>query len=125
MSAQSFCKSKGMDLVALESEHEADYFMKSCEKASLSFEELTHIGGVSDEGLDNWYWISSNGKVTINLKLQKDKQNKTERNCMQLVKSSKGFSYGRTNCFSSELKKFICQEIILNKLDSDSSILGI
>ena len=119
MSAQSFCKSYGMDLVALESEHEAEYFLKACELASHSFEELSHIGGVSNtiDGRDNWYWITSNGKVTLNLRLKQESDKKNEKNCLQLVKNKHGFSYARTNCFSNELQKFVCQKLVLNKLD--------
>lgn len=127
MAAQSFCKSYGMDLLALESEHEADYFLKSCEKSWASFEELSHIGGVSNsnDGRENWFWITSHKKVNFDLKLKEKKADmKSEQNCLQLVKQKIGFSYGRTNCFGSELKKFVCQKINVNKLDLWGTIMG-
>lgn len=123
MSAQSFCKSYGMDLVGLASEHEAKYFLRKCKEAGSSFEELSHIGGVSStlEDKDNWYWIWSNEKIKIDLKLKTNNTEKNEKNCLQLVKDQYGeFFYGRTNCYSSELQKFVCQKVILNKLDDVS-----
>lgn len=120
MSAQSFCKSYGMDLVGLASEHEAKYFLRKCQEASNFFEELSHVGGVSNtyEDNDSWYWIWSNEKIKIDLKLKNESDKKNEKNCLQLVKGQHGeFFYGRTNCYSSELQKFVCQKIIFNKLD--------
>lgn len=127
MAAQSFCKSYGMDLLALESEHEADYFLASCEKSFESFEELSHIGGVSNaiDERENWFWITSHKKVNFDLKLKDNKtEKKSEQNCLQLVKQKTGFSYGRTNCFGNELKKFVCQKINVSKLDLWSKIMG-
>lgn len=123
MSAQSFCKSYGMDLLGLASEHEEKYFLAKCKEAKNSFEELSHIGGVSNNCADNdkWYWIWSNEKIQIDLKFRPESQKAKGRNCLQLIKDEYGdFSYSRTNCNSPELQKFVCQKIILNKLDGMS-----
>lgn len=120
MSAQSFCKSYDMDLVALESEHEEKYFKKICENNSESFEELSHIGGVSNfvDGQENWFWIASRKKVNFNLSFSEKASNeKEEKNCLQMVKGPRGFSYARTNCFGSELRKFVCQKMIFKSAD--------
>lgn len=110
-----------MDLVGLASSHEATYFLRKCKEASLSFEKLTHIGGVSNnnEDTDHWYWIWSNEKIHIDLKFKLDSDKTNERNCLQLIKDEHGdFFYSRENCSSPVLQKFVCQKIILNKLDN-------
>lgn len=127
MAAQSFCKSYGMDLLALDSEHEAIYFMKKCEKSFESFEEVSHIGGVSNDfnGRENWFWITSNKRVNFDLKLKQNKTDKKgEQNCLQLVKQKTGFSYGRANCFGPELKQFVCQKVNVSKLGIWGTIMG-
>lgn len=129
MMAQSFCKSYGMDLLTLESRHEADYFMRSIEMNMNGFEELTHIGGVSyvNEGKENWFWITSHNDKRINydLKLKpSEADQKAEKNCLQLVKHRRTFSYGRTNCFGNDLQKFVCQKVNQGKSDGWSGILS-
>ncbi|CRK98438.1 CLUMA_CG011795, isoform A [Clunio marinus] len=116
MSAQSFCRSYGMDLVALESEHEAKYFMKSCEKEIQSFEAFSHIGGVFESKDNKWHWITSSEKINFELKFSSDNKNegdKKDENCLQLVKDNNGFSYGRTSCFGDKLQPFVCQRMII------------
>lgn len=115
MGAQSFCRSYGMDLVALESDHEAKYFMsKAFRNSAKDFEDLTHIGGVSNGGTESWFWITSRKQVNFDMKLTESKNDsKEEKNCLQLVKESSGFSFTRTNCFDSELRKFVCQKLVI------------
>lgn len=124
MNSQSFCNSYGMDLVALESEHEAKYFKKSCENRSEFFEQFSHIGGVltQDEG---WHWITSYEKISfeLNLKNQKNINTSQEENCLQLLKLDNKFSYGRVNCFENILQKFICQKLII-KEDRWAEVFG-
>lgn len=129
MASQSFCNSLGMDLMALENPHEADYFLKNGEKSLGDFKGLLHIGGVSNANQINdhesWFWIATQKQVSIDLKLKQSKSGvKSDQNCLQLVKQKSGFSYTRTNCFSNELRQFVCQKIIDRKLDIWSTIVG-
>lgn len=120
MSARSFCKSNGMDLVAIESEHEENYFMGKCRENIDWFEGVSHIGGVSTavEGKESWYWITSVKKVNINLNLDTNEvDQKAEKNCLQLVRNQDQFFYQRTNCFEGEPQSFVCQRIIYKKSD--------
>lgn len=121
MNAQSFCKSYGMDLAAIESEHEANYFLKSCEINSMDFEEHSQIGGVLMN--NDWFWITSHQKV--NFKLDMKKNDKHDGECLQLVKSSGvRFSFGRTNCFSNrDAQKFVCQKLVYKQTDFWSEFL--
>lgn len=125
MSAQSFCRSYGMDLVALESDHEAKYFMKACENNFDYFEEFSHIGAVSNivGSHENWFWITSHKQVNFELTIKKVEADGEEKNCLQMVKGEHGFSFGRTNCFGIELQKFVCQRLIV-KSDRWLEILG-
>lgn len=115
MGAQSFCRSYGMDLVALESDHEAKYFMnKAFRNSRDDFEDLSHIGGVSNSEVKQWFWITSRKQVNFDLKLKEDKSDlEEEKNCLQLSKNSNGFSFTRTTCFGSELRKFVCQKLVV------------
>lgn len=111
MNSQSFCKSFGMDLVALESEHEKNYFIKSSENNIEIFEEYVHIGGVFAE--NDWISISSNKKLGFDLNLEKVQiENSTDLNCLQLRRSSKKLSFSRVQCFGNKLQQFICQKMI-------------
>lgn len=115
MSARSFCKSNGMDLVAIESEHEEKYFIGKCQEHIDWFEGVSHIGGVSNAvmGKENWFWITSTKEVQLNLNLEKSEiSQKEKKNCLQLVKSHGRFSYQRTNCFGGEPQTFVCQRVI-------------
>lgn len=110
-----------MDLAALESEHEANFFLKSCEMNSLDFDEFSQIGGVLMH--DDWFWITSHQKV--NFKLDMKKNDKNDGECLQLVKnSSVRFSFGRTNCSSNkDAQKFVCQKMIFKQTDFWSDFL--
>lgn len=95
-----------MDLAGLGSSHEATYFLRKCEEISLSFEKLTHIGGVlnNNDDKDSWYWIWSNEKIRIDLKFKPDSDKAKESNCLQLIKDElNDFFYSRANCFTPEL----------------------
>lgn len=112
-----------MDLVALESEHEAKYFIKVCEKNAEILEKFSHIGGV--QGHENWFWITSNQQVNFDLKLTiHENKEKEEENCLQLVKTIEKMSFGRTNCFGVDLRKFVCEKVIKNKLERRWEILS-
>lgn len=104
-----------MDLVALESEHEKKYFMKSCENNYDLFEEYLHIGGVSEN--DGWNWISSNKKISFDLSLKEPENRETspEANCLQLLKSKQHFTFGRVQCSGSKLQQFVCQKLIVKE----------
>jgi hypothetical protein len=114
MNSQSFCNSFGMDLVALESEHEKSYFTKSCENNIEFFEEFVHVGGVFAEN-NVWSWISSTRKLDLDLHLDKSRQSEEENesNCLQLRKFNKVFKFSRVQCFGSKLQQFVCQKLIL------------
>ena len=112
MNSQSFCNSFGMDLVALESSHEKNYFMKSCENNLNFFEAYSHIGAILEN--NEWSWISSNKKVSFELNLkEKSIKNSTEANCLQLVKSQEEFLFSPVQCFGNDLQQFICQKMIV------------
>jgi Lectin C-type domain len=117
MNSQSFCRSFGMDLVALESQHEADYFHKSCDRNVEEFEEVSHIGGVSD-GHD-WYWLASQSKVNFDLKLD---ESESEKNCLQMVKVADHFSYTGVSCVDGSTRGFVCQKLI-KKIDHRWSLI--
>lgn len=123
MSARSFCKSNGMDLVAIESEHEEEYFLGKCRENIDWFEGFSHIGGVSNsvKGNESWYWITSVKEVTLNLNLRSNEVGQKEKNCLQLVKSHNQFSYQRTNCFEGEPQTFVCQKVINKKIASEAA----
>jgi hypothetical protein len=102
-----------MDLVALESEHEAKYFLSACEIHRQYFEKVSHIGGVSINENASWFWITSNKQVNFDLKLANNElDGDEEKNCLHLVKAPRKFLYGRTNCFGNEMQKFVCQKMI-------------
>lgn len=124
MNAQSFCNSYGMDLVALESEHEAKYFTKCCENSSEFFENFSHVGGVLTQK-DGWHWIASHKKIHFDLNLKNDKnlESHIDKNCLQLLKMQEKFSYGKVNCFGNQLEKFVCQKMIV-KDDHWAHIFG-
>jgi hypothetical protein len=111
MNSQSFCNSFGMDLVALESQHEKNYFTKSSENNIEYFDEFVHIGGVFTE--KNFRWISSNKNLKFDLNL--DPPGNGTENCLQLKKTNKTFSFARVQCFGSKLQQFVCQKIIINE----------
>lgn len=121
MSARSFCKSNGMDLVAIEDKNEEQYFISKCKEKMDLFESFTQIGGVSNavRGNESWYWITSVREIRIDLNLEKNETDQ-KKNCLQLVKNpNRTFSYQRTNCFGTESQSFVCQKNIYKKIPSD------
>jgi hypothetical protein len=124
MNSQSFCNSYGMDLVALESEHEGQYFKKCCEINTEFFEQFSHIGGVLTEN-ESWHWITSQKEVNFDLNITEQKTDTVlqKENCLQLLKLNHEFSFGRINCFGNELHNFVCQKMII-KEDRWASFFG-
>ena len=103
-----------MDLVALESSHEKNYFMKSCENNLQLFESFSHIGAILEN--NEWSWISSNKKVNFELSFKKKTQNNsTAANCLQLVKSGQELLFSPVQCFGNDLQQFICQKMIVKE----------
>lgn len=123
MNAQSFCRSYGMDLATLESEHEANYFFKQCENNYRILGDSTHIGGVLMT--DDWFWITSHKKVNFKLKFKDHQDSSNVKNCLQIVKENKHyFAFGRTNCFSGEVQKFVCQKFMKKQTSYWNEIFG-
>lgn len=122
MGAQSFCRSFGMDLVAIESKHESEYFFKACNRNIKHFGEFSHIGGVlnATNGKENWFWITTHQKVNLGLAFNNKPAQNSENNCLQLVKGRFEFSLGRTNCFGSEQQEFVCQRKIIKSRKEES-----
>jgi hypothetical protein len=127
MDARSFCKSYGMDLVALESDHEAKYFTKACENNLRHFEDATLLGGVSvrESESERWYWISSNKNINYNIKWSNKLSDfGASPKCLTFVREPEGFAYSKTNCYSDNVHQFACQKLIV-KLDNWTEIFGI
>lgn len=97
-----------MDLLALESEHEAKYFHKASEKYAQYFDGETYIGGVNDE---IWYWIATNKPINYQLNITSAK--KSSQECLSIVKGSNRFSYKSVACSTDEAQKFICHKMII------------
>lgn len=112
INSKSFCSSFGMDLVAIESSHEEQYFLKSCERDSKSFEELTSIGATSEltHEKEKWFLTTTGSEINYNLNLMEDENNKGR--CLALVKTNEKFSYQRIECNGSDKHQFICQKLI-------------
>lgn len=110
MNAQSFCRSNGMDLATIESDHEKNYFLKLCEINFRNFGESTHIGGVVID--KDWFWITTHRRVNFELNFKHPPKN-DGKNCLTLAKNGiKLFQFGRTNCFNGEIEKFVCQKMV-------------
>jgi hypothetical protein len=112
-----------MNLVSIESDHEAKYFIKACENNSDSFEAMSHIGFTSEisNGNEKWF-LTSTGKE-VNYVFSGMSQLNDEDQCLVLVKIDDKFSYARVSCYGSELHSFICQKMII-KVDNWSDIFG-
>lgn len=125
MNSKSFCSSFGMNLMSLESDHEAQYFMKACENNSNSFEEITFIGATSELIDDNEKWFLTTTGKEVNYKLEFATLNiNSDRNqCLALYKLDGKFLYTKVNCNGNENQKFICQKVIL-KLENWTDIFG-
>jgi hypothetical protein len=116
MNAQSFCRSYGMDLATLESDHEQNYFLNICGNNYRDLGDATHIGGVFKN--NEWFWITSHKKVDYKLKFMHPHVPNDNKDCLQMVKhrGTKEFFFGRTNCFNGDVQKFVCQKLVAPKL---------
>lgn len=123
MMSKSFCSSYGMNLVSLESDHEAKYFIKACENNSNIFEDVSYIGGTSEFINDNEKWFLTSTGKEINYKLEFNSSDNGTFQCLSLIKSNGKFIYGRVDCNGNDIQKFICQKTIL-KVENWADIFG-
>ncbi|CAO1396932.1 unnamed protein product [Diamesa serratosioi] len=109
--AFSFCKANDMDLVELETEDEANNFLKMCVEQNL--EEYYHVGG-SSEGISNfwdYYWMTTGAKVSYNLNYKPGELNgKGTERCLAIGKQPIKYAFCDVSCHSLALR-FACQNV--------------
>lgn len=104
--AHVYCRSHGLNLASLNSEHEKSYFLGI---SSRNFEKgvPANVGGVFID--QDWFWMSSGSQLTIQLNLTAENDN---RNCLQAVFDyDHEVKFKRTHCFD-EKSTFVCERII-------------
>lgn len=87
-----------MDVLSLETEEEADDFLKLCHRQPELFEDLTNIGGMSLEGKsrDHWYWVKSGNRIVYPMKFAVGEPNNCggQEYCLTIFKyRTQGFFY--------------------------------
>lgn len=117
MDARSFCKTYGMDLMSLDTSYEFSNFVKQATKSFFYFDRWTHIGGISKlvggGKQREWYWISTNRRVSYPLTFAAGQPNNYlgRQNCLGISKEEKTFELQDIDCHGRFEEKFICQKI--------------
>lgn len=109
-----------MDLVSLESPHEMNYFINSCEdKFEIFNDVITLIGGIEENS--EWFSTGCGRKMKLNESSIEKIDEKGE--CLSIVKNeNRKFGFGRVSC-NQKNYAFMCQRMVL-KLDHWSDIFG-
>lgn len=113
ISAYIFCKTFGMDLVELQTQHEADNFFALCSKneSQIKNNELYHIGS-SRVGMSNneFYWMTTGQLIAYPMDFRTvEHQINDERNYLTIMKSAGSFTFQRIINYNNQL--FFCQRI--------------
>ncbi|CAO1396945.1 unnamed protein product [Diamesa serratosioi] len=102
--AFSFCKANDMNLVELETEYEANNFLKMCTDQNL--EHWYHIGG-SYEGSDSlydYYWMTTGEKVSYTLSYYPGEPNgQNKEKCLAIGKQPIKYGFCDVGCYGNDL----------------------
>jgi len=111
--ARSFCKTYGMDLMALETDSEKRNFDKILSSNFQSFAKFTHIGGiVLQPGTPkNWHWITTQKPVTFDIKYAagNPSSSQSQEHCLCFEKAANEMLFHDVVC-STNSQSFICEE---------------
>lgn len=118
--AAGICKSFELEFLSLETEAEASELLQLCSNNSETFDQHTHIGGIttSPKSLDEWYWINSYNRIDYPLRFRHDQPNNYggDEFCLSLQKEGNNFEFNDIKCYESWREKFICQHSSLSAI---------
>ena len=106
-----------MDVLSLDSESEANYFLNLLNKKASWFDQYTHVGGMTLKGgsRSEWYWVNSGARINYPIKWGKgEPDNDSGEYCLSIVKSGNNFYFNDIMCEKGSNLKFICQREVLS-----------
>ncbi|CAO1396958.1 unnamed protein product [Diamesa serratosioi] len=113
VNAFSFCKANDMNLVELQTEYEANNFLKMC--ADQKLEYWYHIGGSAEGSSDrlDYYWMTTGEKVSYNLKYHPGEPNNAggKERCLSVAKQPNKYEFNDTDCWQHFIWSFACQHV--------------
>jgi hypothetical protein len=104
-----------MDVLSLDTQDEAFYFMNLCEKNKNILDSQNLIGGVTTQGKsrDKWYWVNSGDRVNYPLKFWSTEPDFANNNewCLAVSTNYKGgWAFNDISC-NDYRHKFFCQKL--------------
>ncbi|CAO1417879.1 unnamed protein product [Diamesa hyperborea] len=114
--AHSFCKSFEMDLVALETAAESDYFFNLCEKGTNNFYPYLFIGGTNiGVEKDSWYWMKTGSEIKYKLRFSEGEPYNAggRENCLAIYNNVDKKTYGLNDleCYGDVVASFACEKV--------------
>ena len=116
--SRPICKSYDMDVLFLETEAEADYFLNQCRLNHFHFEDCTLIGGMTlvPKAVEHWYWVTNGEQIDYQIKFAVGEPNHYDNKefCLGLTKYSatQFFLFNDIFCNNyNEIFKFLCYKI--------------
>lgn len=104
-----------MDVLSLDSEDEADHFLRLCQKKSEFFEICTYVGGITNTsfGSDGWFWWNSGERINFQIDWAENEPNfgSNHEYCLSIVQmdDTKAMKFNDMPCSGPYDRKFICQ----------------
>lgn len=85
-----------------------------CEARKKWFGRLVHVGGVAatSKSKTDWYWVSTNKKVSYELPWQRGQPDFSRTNewCLSLS-TMDGFKFNDVSCYGMWEERFICESV--------------
>lgn len=117
------CRAHGFDIVTIDSLDEWGAVASMCEARRKLFGRFVHVGGVAatSKSKTNWYWISTNKRVSYEMPWQKGQPDFSGINEWCLSMSTiDGFKFNDISCHGSWEERFICESV--RYLNADISV---
>lgn len=115
MGSYSFCQSVGLEFVTIDTYEEQSDFLRLCTENSQYINPVIQIGVMTTTLRSNdWFWIHSGEKSPFPLRFAAGQPNNGGglEYCGHIQFISGKFDIHDSNCYSSSLYSFACQEIM-------------
>lgn len=111
--AKTMCKHFKMELISLDSEAEANYFLNLFSQTPGLFDKWTHIGAVTSlsKSKSEWYWAENAKKANFTLKFLSGQPDNYggEEQCLAITLSNGVYGFNDLKCYQANINRFLCQ----------------
>jgi len=121
LEARSICNDYGLRFVTLETEEEADFFLKLCAQNYDLFESnYNHIGGIQSirGNASSYHWVETGYESTFDFKWAPGEPNNGggKQWCLAVKKERVQFLFDDMFC-DAQKSRFVCEKSLLKQND--------